>query len=893
LKIFGFEIKREKSIEIIKDTVPEVDVEIKVPSSKKPAVIKTVLDPGLRYRQLRYQGRSQFLGAEYDLVEIGRIEDTDAYVRQAFDKKVALMFKEGWDLVGKNPKTINYIKSRLAQISKASKVPTQELFRAIGSNIVRRSNAFTVKVRKTSSSGGKVRSVRNLLTNEKEDLEPIAGYFILPAETMECKMEENQIAVWRQRMADGRWYVEWDPRDIVHFYFDRKEGFIFGTPTLVPVVDDIRALRKIEENVELLVYQHLFPLYQYKVGTPEAPAGLTEEGVREIDVVKQEIAMMPSEGGIVTPERHEILAIGAQGRALRAESYLEHFKKRVFSGLGVSAVDLGEGDTANRATSDNMSRNMVDSVKDLQQVIECFITEFMFDELLQESTFGEDALNENNRVYLRFKEIDIDAQIKIANHYADLFDKNVVTWDEARRHGPGLEPILIPEPDEIESGEDLSGKYPEWHRTFWKLFKEPEVMIQALKLPYSPLAQTAARSSSTSVNTGDLAAASATEHQHQQSEIASKIAVHKATHPAKKDSYLSSAYSQMINDIVLHVSMEKKIDHAWVGQLIRTELQPTIDRMIVDQVIAFRNGYLSVNIMSDDKITGQISMARSHFISRSSRYINRLANHVISSLSRRTKDVTDEVEMVTEVRAVLESFKYRTDFISDVELGKARTYGQVIAYKDLGADRLFSVSVKSDTRCSECAKWHKEALDINLLTIDDVPPYHANCDCHLVTELQMRMTRDSLDEDEYDYSLDPNDSTVTKQKRDIGRSAGYDRGPLRRAPSGQAKYQACVLRNKTKVKTMHPDWDDDKITEVAQTSCLHWLEQDRDGRSQDATDPVAADDDKAVKTGRNLSTCVEQIKKQLSSKHPDWTGQQIGHEAMAKCTAAANSGGKD
>jgi len=897
LKILGFEIKRNKPAEIVKDETPAVDVEIKVPSSKKPAVIKQVVDPTLRYRQLRYQGRSQFLGSEYDLVEIGRIEDTDAYVRQAFDKKVALMFKEGWDLVGKNPKTINYIKSRLGQISKASKVPTQELFRAIGSNVIRRSNAFVVKVRKTQSSGGKVRPVVNALTQEKELLEPIAGYFVLPAETMECKLEENQIAVWRQRMADGRWYVEWDPRDIVHVYFDRKEGFIFGTPMLVPVVDDIRALRKIEENVELLVYQHLFPLFQYKVGTPEAPAGLTETGEREIDVVKHEIQMMPSEGGIVTPERHEIIAIGAEGRALRAESYLEHFKKRVFSGLGISAVDMGEGDTANRATSDNMSRNMVDSVKDLQQVIEYFVTEHIFDELLQESTFGEDALNENNRVYLRFKEIDIDAQIKIANHYADLFNKNVVNWDEARRNGPGLEPILLPTPEEVETGDDLSDKYPEWMRTFWKLFDEPKLMIQSLKLPFSPLAQTAVRSNTTNVNQGDLAAAAATEHQSKQSEIQSKIAVHKATHPAKpkKDSYLSAAYSQMVQDIVNHVSIEQKVDTNWIGQIIRTELQPTVDRLVADQVMAFRDGYASVLLRPDDQIVQQISLARRHFVERAGHYVNRLANHVISSLGRRTRDIDESNEMLIEVRAVLESFRYRTDFISDVEIGRAKMYGTVIAYKDLGADKLYSVSVKSDSRCKDCAKWHKVEFDVNALTLEDVPPYHANCDCHLVTALQVRMTRDSVweEDDDTTYVLSADDSTVEKQKRDIGRGSTYDKGPLKRVPSGQAKYQACTLRAKTKLKTMHPEWDDDKITEMAQTSCMHWLEQDRDGRGQDAADDQpTADDKKAVKVGRNLSTCVEQIKKQLSSKHPDWTGQQIAHEAMAKCTAAANGGDK-
>jgi len=73
------------------------------------------------------------------------------------------------------------------------------------------------------------------------------------------------------------------------------------------------------------------------------PAGMMENGEREIDVVRREIELMPSEGGIVTPERHEVNFVGSEGRALRAEGYLSHFKQRVFSGLGMSGVDFGEG----------------------------------------------------------------------------------------------------------------------------------------------------------------------------------------------------------------------------------------------------------------------------------------------------------------------------------------------------------------------------------------------------------------------------------------------------------------------------------------------------------------------------------------------------------------------
>jgi len=128
--------------------------------------------------------------------------------------------------------------------------------KAVGAGLVKKSNTFLVKVRKEAASGGKSRTKPGTDTI----LEPVAGYFIAPAETMEVDADQfGRIRRWKQRMPDGQ-FKTFRPDDVVHFLFNQKEGLLFGTPTIVPVIDDIRALRKIEENVELLIYQHLFPV---------------------------------------------------------------------------------------------------------------------------------------------------------------------------------------------------------------------------------------------------------------------------------------------------------------------------------------------------------------------------------------------------------------------------------------------------------------------------------------------------------------------------------------------------------------------------------------------------------------------------------------------------------
>ena len=150
-----------------------------------------------------------------------------------------------------------------------------------------------------------------------------------------------------------------------------------------------------------------------------------------------------------------------------------------------------------------MSRNLIDGVKDFQQVMETFVNEEIINELLLESTFGDDVLNDENIVYLKFKEIDVDAQIKREAHYADQFAKDVISHDEARR-GSGYEPLEIPTREEMDAQTDTAEQYPEWHRMRWKMFEEPKLLIQALDEAWSPLAKTVARSTATETTQGDL-----------------------------------------------------------------------------------------------------------------------------------------------------------------------------------------------------------------------------------------------------------------------------------------------------------------------------------------------------------------------------------------------------
>jgi hypothetical protein len=753
--------------------------------------------------------KSGWVSPEYNLAEVGRIIDVESYARQAFGKKIALMFKEGWDFIGKNPKTIEYIKLRLRQIAEASSTPTLKLFRDVGTGLIQKSNAFLIKVRDIKASSGKVRKD----TISKKTLKPVAGYFIAPAETVEFRMVGNKIVKWRQRMPDG-YSQEFDVENVIHIYCDRKDGFIFGTPLIIPVIDDIRALRKIEENIELLIYQHLFPIFQWKVGTEKAPAGLAENGEREVDIVKREIQYMPTEGGIVTTERHDISAVGAEGRALRAESYLTHFKRRVFSGLGISAMDAGESETANRSTSETLSQNLIDSVKDYQQIAEIFINEYIIKELLLESNFKLDVLAAENEVKLKFKEIDVSHQIKKENHYTDQFNKNTITLHEARM-GMGREPIPLPNYEEIDRGRDGRDQYPEWYALNWPLFERPKALIQSIDEPYTDISK--ARTAAESARKEELA-------------VKKQTAQKKTVKNRITDAALVNVYRDTKKEMVSYVRSKKKFDEKFVGQLIRASVSPAIDKIHNLQVTMFRKGYGRFGSTRGDNFINALSLYRSSMRIRVQRYVDKLIEDTIGAIERNV-DIDMSIEdTTTSVLAVFDSFSYRTKFIEDVETRRALSFGKVIGMRHLGVGE-FAVDLGAEA----CDKCHARVEEIDYstftATLDDVPPFHASCDCKV--------------------------NLLGKERRVTDVEIGDVTNP--------ALMSDCVRNLTRKMKKAHKDLSREEARALAISMCESIV--------KNKTDPG------------KLERCVLKVKKSLRKRYPDWSEEKIKTSAFKICNS--------
>jgi len=723
MKIFGLEINK-----LSKQKFDTVIVRPAPLSTKVASQIPPVSIPTLSYAQQFSGKRGVFISPEYDLSEIGKIEDVEGYVRQVFKKKEGLMFKEGLALAGANKDTVRYLKSRMSQIACATEIPTHLLLKRTARSLIRTSNAYLIKVRKQSASGGKIRILHN-----GKVLEPVAGYFPAAPESMRADLDADtgRIVKWRQILPNGR-YRDHQPENVVHFTIDRREGFVFGIPTVVPVIDDIRALRQIEENIELLLYQHLFPLFHYKVGTELAPAGYTEKGELEIDVVRQQIRLMPAEGAIVTPERHEIKAVGAEGRAVRAEGYLTHFKQRVFAGLGVSEVDMGEGSTANRSTANVLSRALIDSVKSIQDDLEAQWDTFIISELLLESTFGLDVLEEHNMVHLQFAEIDIQNKIEQEKHAAELFKNYGLTFDEYRTR-LSMEPISIPE----DPNDQDPSKYPEWHQTYWKLIEEPINLIRAVDEPYSPAAQAAVSARSTALTQVASQQAQLTKEREAsilaKEERKTKIAVTKAKPIKKKDSFLRSAYGDLesltINRIQSSFQSRNRFDEEYIRTYVLAWANKTAAQMQSFAIGQFIKGFKDQGIEQQNNIDILLSIARQSINSRIDFYINRLATDLIKLIKYRVDGKFDNVTLANiqsnineEIHIAFDTLKYRIDLIWDAETRKAYFFGKALALKLIGCSSI-EYEAHADA-CEACKLKDKRRVFLAALDLEDIPPLH-------------------------------------------------------------------------------------------------------------------------------------------------------------------------
>lgn len=364
----------------------------------------------------------------FDLEDLQDAYNKDSYIRQGVDKYVDQIFKEGYQFYGTDTNIVDYLKQRLAFIAEATQTPTSQLLMDIADDVVKYGNCMVVKARSNDPNAfPQGMNVQGLYGKDA-----VAGYFCANAVVTKCKRDDyGTITEWQQETDKGK--QQFAPEDVVHFYYKREKGNAYGTSFLVPVMADIKALRRAEENVLKMMYRNIYPFYHVAVGTEEATG--TE---KEVDKLQESIGDMDVEAALVTTERVTIKPI-ASDKVIDAEPYLKYMESRVFSGLGIPEIMFGRGNTANRSTGDNMTSEMADRIRAIQRILETFFNEFIIKELLMEGGY-DPVLNPDQAVEFKFNDNDVDVEIKKQVHAIYKYEHSAITEDEMREE-IGMDPI--------------------------------------------------------------------------------------------------------------------------------------------------------------------------------------------------------------------------------------------------------------------------------------------------------------------------------------------------------------------------------------------------------------------------------------------------------------------
>lgn len=643
--------------------------------------------------------------AEYSLTEIQNAIKSDSYIKRFVTDYSQLIFKAGYNIVGENDAAAEYIRKRLRLMSFMTNESFDNLMIEIGNDLVAYSNAFLVKSR-TDFNGI---NLSDLTINPVYDNKAVGGYFRIDPSTIEIQRDTNgAIKTYQQTLGNDT--VKFKPTDVIHFYIDKEPSNAFGTPRIASALEDVKMLRRIEGNVERLIYRCLFPITQMKVGIPQQGMMATDQEIKE---AQQVVEQLVDDGLIITNEKVEFKNLGANNVALNAEPYLNYFEKRVFSALYLSTSMMGRGGV--KQDADSMEEQVHDAVKYFQKSISNFIQNNLFNELLLEGGFNP-ILNESDIVYFVFNEINLETKVKVENHYLNQYQGNAITFEELRQE-------LGRRADNISLDDVYANAVTQKNKMDLVWAGKGMLTPNGTASPENGDPKAADKSSD---KNKQISNTDQPENQHGKSSVnikefkesaddRNKITKKNIDIYKKNFSIIYNKFQAMRNDVCDDV----KNQDAFTIPLTRESIMKMLEKYMEKELAAgykkairdcgnkspdFAFDIQTVNIVKETKNT---------------------IDEIFKEISKRIK----KCETREEKESVFNSLEYRLRFLTEYTVSKAYWYAYVKTCNALGKEKVYV-----DFGNSEDKKSHKNVIDTKHFSLDDIPPFHAYCSCKIKTE---------------------------------------------------------------------------------------------------------------------------------------------------------------
>lgn len=643
--------------------------------------------------------------AEYSLTEIQNAIKSDSYIKRFVTDYSQLIFKAGYNIVGENDAAAEYIRKRLRLMSFMTNESFDNLMIEIGNDLVAYSNAFLVKSR-TDFNGI---NLSDLTINPVYDNKAVGGYFRIDPSTIEIQRDTNgTIKTYQQTLGNDT--VKFKPTDVIHFYIDKEPSNAFGTPRIASALEDVKMLRRIEGNVERLIYRCLFPITQMKVGIPQQGMMATDQEIKE---AQQVVEQLVDDGLIITNEKVEFKNLGANNVALNAEPYLNYFEKRVFSALYLSTSMMGRGGV--KQDADSMEEQVHDAVKYFQKSISNFIQNNLFNELLLEGGFNP-ILNEGDIVYFVFNEINLETKVKVENHYLNQYQGNAITFEELRQE-------LGRRADNISLDDVYANAVTQKNKMDLVWAGKGMLTPDGTASPENGDPKAADKSSD---ENKQISNTDQPENQHGKSSVnikefkesaddRNKITKKNIDIYKKNFSVIYNKFQAMRNDVCDDV----KNQDAFTIPLTRESIMKMLEKYMEKELAAgykkairdcgnkspdFTFDIQTVNIVKETKNT---------------------IDEIFKEISKRIK----KCETREEKESVFNSLEYRLRFLTEYTVSKAYWYAYVKTCNALGKEKVYV-----DFGNSEDKKSHKNVINTKHFSLDDIPPFHAYCSCKIKTE---------------------------------------------------------------------------------------------------------------------------------------------------------------
>lgn len=651
-------------------------------------------------------GRDSYESPRSDFTLIDTAIQRDSYIQQTMLKYSELIFKSGWFFKGRNEQSMQYLKLRLEVMAVATGIPTELLFQGIADDIVRYGNSFIVKARAKNGVGLPPGLAALPVLPAKE---PVAGYFRVPPETITIARDINGTILSYQQEIDGADDpLQIKPEDMIHIAVNRPAGRTFGEAWIAPVLEDVRLLRKVEENAALLLYRHIFPLLAYTVGIDKPGYEASDEELAELQSV---IENMPTDGAIVLPERHKIEAVSIS--AIDGKPYLDYFEQRVFTGMGMSTVDMGRGDTANRNTADAMGGIKADRVKGWQKALEVQIDKYIIEEILVEGGF-DPIVNPEFNVDFVFEEIEQERKIAKENHIILKWNSNLLTFEETR-----VELGYDSTADEARLQFQMIGMQQAEHAAEVANKNAPQNQNGTLDAPKG-----ASESVKVNVQESVFEYVKPERFNDLHESLLSHYRVLEQDTLDTVESYLTKKAfpikqpREWLNS--LHFSKDKML--RTIQQSVQTSLSEGVTKAKAD---AGRNQYADIKSHQAVRIVKDYA----------SESIDSLEEFLKRNLSEKLEKATTEEQSILAVRGLFAATNHRLQFMSRTLLAKSFNYGYALSLMKYGEESVQSVYEGSCLTCQEKAQ---EAISLqDLASLNEIavfyriPPWHPNCDCPL------------------------------------------------------------------------------------------------------------------------------------------------------------------